>query len=188
MESMTKTMNGHSDVILGLVCGSADRWQARAERVVVVGTEPAHCSIAGWRCAVWARSACAPSALRNALEVARMLSEDKRIASVAYPGLADHPDHALARHQFGDRFGSIVTFSLAGGAAAAKAFIVAARRIPFCPSLGELSTTLSHPESTQPSRVESAARAELGITGGTIRLSIGIEFVPGDCRSDQTKV
>jgi cystathionine beta-lyase/cystathionine gamma-synthase len=51
----------------------------------------------------------------------------------------------------------------------------AARQIPFCPSLGELSTTLSHPESTSHRGLSAAARAALGITGGTIRLSVGIE-------------
>ncbi|HND54675.1 MAG TPA: PLP-dependent transferase, partial [Pirellulaceae bacterium] len=76
---------------------------------------------------------------------------------------------------FGGRFGSIVSFRLPGGVAAADRFISSARRIPFCPSLGEVSTTLSHPESTSHRGLTSEARAALGITGGTIRLSVGIE-------------
>ena len=58
------------------------------------------------------------------------------------------------------------------------AFIAAARGIPFCPSLGEVSTTLSHPESTSHRGLTPDARKELGIDGGTIRLSIGIEAFP----------
>ncbi len=56
-----------------------------------------------------------------------------------------------------------------------RAFMKAATRIPFCPSLGELATTLSHPESTSHRGLSAAERAALGITGGTIRLSVGIE-------------
>jgi cystathionine beta-lyase/cystathionine gamma-synthase len=82
----------------------------------------------------------------------------------------------LAAKQFGRRFGSIVTVTLAGGRPAAEKFIsAAAGSIPFCPSLGELSTTLSHPESTSHRGLSESGRAALGITGGTIRLSIGIE-------------
>jgi len=69
-----------------------------------------------------------------------------------------------------------VTFRLAGERAAADAFIAsAAERIPFCPSLGELSTTLSHPETTSHRGMTAQERAALGITGGTIRLSVGTE-------------
>jgi len=81
----------------------------------------------------------------------------------------------VAKRQFAGRFGSLVTFTLAGGTPAAQAFIVAAFRIPFCPSLGELSTTLSHPESTSHRALTDEARQALGIGGGTIRLSVGIE-------------
>ncbi len=58
---------------------------------------------------------------------------------------------------------------------AAARFIAAAKRIPFCPSLGDLSTTLSHPESTSHRGLTPEERAALDITGGTIRLSVGIE-------------
>jgi cystathionine beta-lyase/cystathionine gamma-synthase len=68
-----------------------------------------------------------------------------------------------------------VAFRLADGRAAADAFIVASKQIPFCPSLGELSTTLSHPETTSHRGMTSDQRAALGITGGTIRLSVGTE-------------
>jgi cystathionine beta-lyase/cystathionine gamma-synthase len=69
----------------------------------------------------------------------------------------------------------MVSFTLRGGTAAAEAFMRAAGHIPFCPSLGELSTTQSHPASTSHRSLSEAARAALGISGGTIRLSVGIE-------------
>jgi cystathionine gamma-synthase len=114
-------------------------------------------------------------ACHSARAVAEVLAAAGCVEAVHYPGLADHPDHLLACRQFGDRFGSMVTFTLSGGAAAAGAFMTAAERIPFCPSLGELATTLSHPLSTSHRALSDKARTALGIGAGTIRLSVGIE-------------
>jgi cystathionine beta-lyase/cystathionine gamma-synthase len=175
MESMTKTMNGHSDVLLGLLCGAADRWQ----RVPAVMSTWGFSS-APFDCWLVLRGLGTlgvrmERASASALAVAQRLAQAKAVEAVYYPGLPDHPDHRLARRQFGDRFGSIVTLTLRGGTPAARAFMASARRIPFCPSLGELSTTLSHPESTSHRALTQQSRAALGISGGTIRLSIGIE-------------
>jgi cystathionine beta-lyase/cystathionine gamma-synthase len=175
MESMTKTMNGHSDVVLGLLCGPADRW----ERIPTVlstwglASSPFDCWLALRGLGTLAVRMERASA--NALAVARRLTEFSVIEKVYYPGLSEHPDHELARRQFGDQFGSMVTFSLRGGSAAARSFMTSQARIAFCPSLGELSTTLSHPESTSHRALTTQQRGALGITGGTIRLSIGIE-------------
>jgi cystathionine gamma-synthase len=81
----------------------------------------------------------------------------------------------LSGQQFGDQFGSMVTFNLADGQSAVDTFIEVVQNIPFCPSLGELSTTLSHPASTSHRKLSDLERSNLGITSGTIRLSIGIE-------------
>jgi cystathionine beta-lyase/cystathionine gamma-synthase len=94
---------------------------------------------------------------------------------VLYPGLDSHPEHELAQRQFGGRFGTMVTFTLAGGLDAARAFIASATEIPFSPSLGDLATTLSHPVSTSHRGLDPAERRRLGIDEGTIRLSLGIE-------------
>ncbi|MEO8496985.1 MAG: PLP-dependent transferase, partial [Planctomycetota bacterium] len=107
--------------------------------------------------------------------VAEFLTQAESVEHVDYPGLALHPQHDLATSQFDGRYGSIVTFHLRGGRSAADAFIAAAKRIPFCPSLGEAATTLSHPESTSHRGLSAQEREALGISGGTIRLSIGLE-------------
>jgi len=114
-------------------------------------------------------------ACETAGKVAEFLAQASAVEHVDYPGLRDHPQHALATSQFGGRYGSIVTFRIAGGRKAADAFIAATDQIPFCPSLGEASTTLSHPESTSHRGLLPEERAALGISGGTIRLSIGLE-------------
>jgi len=175
MESLTKSMNGHSDVVLGLLCGRDAHWSRVPSALSTWGLNaaPMECWLALrglGTLAVRAERAC-----DNALAIAESLVGASGVAAVHYPGLTAHPDHALARRQFGDRYGSMVTFTLAGGDAAARTFIKAAEQIAFCPSLGELATTLSHPASTSHRALTPAAREALGITGGTIRLSVGIE-------------
>jgi cystathionine beta-lyase/cystathionine gamma-synthase len=175
MESVTKTMNGHSDVILGLLCGAAQAWQ-RVPGVLStwgLASAPFDCWLA--LRGLGTLGVRMERASANALAVAQLLSGAKSVEKVYYPGLPSHPDYELARRQFGEKSGSIVTFTLRGGGAAARTFMAAARQIPFCPSLGELSTTLSHPESTSHRGLTGPARSAMGITGGTIRLSVGIE-------------
>jgi cystathionine beta-lyase/cystathionine gamma-synthase len=179
MESLTKSMNGHSDVNLGLLCGRAALW----ERLPLVlsawglASSPFDCWLASRGLGTFALRT--ERACQNALVVARHVSNEAKLQAIHYPGLEQHPDHALARQQFGPRFGSMLTFTLNGGTPAAERFIRAvAEPIPFSPSLGDLSTTLSHPESTSHRSLTPEARAALGISGGTIRLSVGIEL-PG---------
>ena len=175
MESLTKIMNGHSDVILGLLCGPAARWQ-RVPAVLStwgLASAPFDCWLAMRGLGTMALRV--ERASTNALAAARLLADSPAVTAVYYPGLTDHPAHTVARRQFGEHFGSIVSFTLTGGVDAARAFIAAAHRIPFCPSLGELSTTLSHPESTSHRALAPEERSRLGIAGGTIRLSVGIE-------------
>lgn len=175
IESVSKIMNGHSDVMLGLVCGGEAVWQ-RVPLVVSawgLASSPFDCWLASRGLATLhlrVERACS-----NAQLAAEMLAADPRVERVDYPGLPSHRDRQLAGRQFTGRYGWMLTFHLAGGRAAADAFLRAARRIPFCPSLGELCTTLSHPQSTSHRSLSDAQRAALGIHGGTIRLSIGTE-------------
>jgi cystathionine beta-lyase/cystathionine gamma-synthase len=175
MESLTKSMNGHSDVVLGLLCGPEDRWQRVPGTLSTWGlaSSPFDCWLA--LRGLGTLGVRMERASANALAAAEFLASVKGVDAVYYPGLANHPDHDLARRQFGEQFGSMVSFTLQGGLAAATQFMAAAADIPFCPSLGELSTTVSHPESTSHRGLLPAQRAALGITGGTLRLSVGIE-------------
>jgi cystathionine beta-lyase/cystathionine gamma-synthase len=175
MESISKIINGHSDVMLGLLCGPSRHWGRVRDAVSAWGlaSSPFDCWLALRGLATLhlrVERACS-----NASAAAEFLSRQAKVSGVRYPGLADHADHGLAARQFGGRFGWMITFDLAGGRPAAEAFIRSARNIPFCPSLGEVSTTLSHPESTSHRGMTAADRAKLGITGGTIRLSVGTE-------------
>jgi cystathionine beta-lyase/cystathionine gamma-synthase len=176
VESLSKSMNGHSDVMLGAVCGYERDWANVSKMISIWGlaSSPWDCWLAQRGLATLAVRA--QTAAATALAVAEALTELAGVANVRYPGLSSHPDHKLAAQQFGDLFGSMVTFDLAGGLVAAKRFITAVSdTIPFCPSLGEVSTTLSHPASTSHRNQSPEAQANLGITGGTIRLSVGLE-------------
>jgi cystathionine beta-lyase/cystathionine gamma-synthase len=184
MESLTKSMNGHSDVVLGLLVGQESVW-SRVPQVVSawgLASSPFDCWLAERGLAT--AHLRIERACQNALAAAELLAtQRKAVERVHYPGLSDHPQHTLAVKQFGGHFGTMVSFTLAGGRPAADAFIAAARRIPFCPSLGELSTTLSHPETTSHRGMTAEQRAALGITGGTIRLSVGTESAEFICEA-----
>jgi cystathionine beta-lyase/cystathionine gamma-synthase len=174
VESLTKLMSGHSDVLLGLVCGRSD-W-ARVTSVQSTwgwSSSPFDCWLALRGLGTLALRVERASA--NAAAAARLLADCDKIEAVHFPGLAEHPDHALAKRQFDGQYGNMISFTLSGGLAAADRFIAAARRIPFYPSLGDLATTLSHPASTSHRSLSDEARRALGIGTGTIRLSIGIE-------------
>jgi cystathionine beta-lyase/cystathionine gamma-synthase len=180
LESITKIMNGHSDVLLGLLCGSNAVWERVYSASSAWGfiASPFECWLA--ERGIGTLHLRIERACSNAMAAAKFLSEQKAVSDVYYPGLASHPEHALSVQQFGNQFGSIVTFTLGrsasdGGTAAAVKFIKAAKRIPFCPSLGELCTTLSHPASTSHRLMTPQDRAALDIHGGSIRLSVGTE-------------
>lgn len=175
-ESLTKMMNGHSDVTLGFLGGRRELW-ARVPMVAStwgLTASPFDCWLASRGLGTLAVRMERASA--NAQAVAEYLHARRDLVSVHYPGLPSHPDHALARSLLSGGYGSMVTFTLPGGRDAATRFIHAVGdSIPFAPSLGDLNTTLSHPESTSHRGYSAAERERLGIDGGTIRLSVGIE-------------
>lgn len=175
VESLTKITSGHSDVVLGLLCGGQEAWQ-RVPGVSSrwgLASSPFDCWLALRGLGTLALRVAQAS--QSALQVAELLAADSRVEHVYYPGLAGHPDRALAAAQLAGQFGTLVTFTLRGGRKGAAGFMAGEDAIPFYPSLGELSTTLSHPESTSHRTLPAAQRQALGISPGTIRLSVGIE-------------
>lgn len=184
MESISKIMNGHSDVMLGMLAGRHDPALATGEQaseqrirdVVSVwglASSPFDCWLAArGLTTLHLRFA---QACDTARQVADFLSCRADVSDVHYPGLTAHPDYKVAQRQFGEQSGWMVTFNLSGGVTAARRFIAAAEGIPFCPSLGEVDTTLSHPASTSHRGLAADEQEQLGIHGGTIRLSVGTE-------------
>lgn len=174
MESVSKFMNGHGDVMLGMLAGREEHW-ARVEMVNAAwgfASSPLECWLACRGISTLTLRMQQASATAQA--AAELLAGRKEVESVQYPGLEDHIDYALAREQFVNGFGHMVTFRLAGGRAAADK-VIASGEIPFCPSLGDVSTTLSHPTSTSHRGLSEQQRVALGITEGMIRLSVGVD-------------
>jgi cystathionine gamma-synthase len=93
---------------------------------------------------------------------------------VHYPGLSDHPDHALAsRQQQG--FGAMMSFELAGGAPAVRTFVKDVRCFTFAESLGGIESLVAHPATMTHADMGAEARSKAGISDGLLRLSVGLE-------------
>ncbi len=118
----------------------------------------------------------------RALELARWLERQPAIARVHYPGLASHPQHALAMRQQ-RAGGAVVAFELKGGREAAWRVIDATRLISITGNLGDTKTTITHPATTTHGRISPEARAAAGITEGLVRVAVGLEAV-ADVQAD----
>ena len=112
----------------------------------------------------------------NALALARYLEAHAQVKKVTYPGLASHPQHALAARQM-KGFGGMLTFVIRGGLPAARAFLSSLRIFALAESLGGVESLIEHPAIMTHASVPKAARDELGIADGFIRVSCGIENV-----------
>ncbi|BAU47305.1 O-succinylhomoserine sulfhydrylase [Sulfurifustis variabilis] len=112
----------------------------------------------------------------NALELALWLERQPRVKRVYFPGLASHPQHALARRQQ-TGFGGIVSFEVEGGKDGAWRLIDSTRLISITANLGDTKTTITHPATTTHGRLTPEQRAEAGISDGLVRVSVGLEDV-----------
>lgn len=110
----------------------------------------------------------------NAARIAGWLEARADVRQVRYPGLPSHPQHALARRQMSG-FGSLVTIELPGGKDPAFRFLDALSLIDISNNLGDAKSLVCHPATTTHSRLTPADRAEIGVTEGVVRLSIGLE-------------
>lgn len=172
--SVTKLIGGHSDLILGLLAGSdarIDRARSVASCFGLVGNPFESWLALRGVASLGVRSerSCA-----TALRLAERLEAHPQVRRVHYPGLASHPDHERASRLLRGGFGTIATIDV-GGRPQADTFIRGLEHIPFAPSLGDATTTLSHPATTSHRNQTPEAWARQGITPGLIRLSFGLE-------------
>lgn len=112
----------------------------------------------------------------SAVRIADFLAGHRKVARVAYPGRADHPQARLARRQMSSG-GPMVAFEVAGGKKAAFRFCNALDIIRISNNLGDAKSLITHPATTTHQRIGPAARAELGISDAMLRLSVGLEAV-----------
>ena len=176
LHSLTKYLNGHGDVMGGSVGGPRAEIAKLRERVMSDGAYlPPHeawLTIRGMRTLELRVSRqCA-----GALALATHLAGHAKVARVFYPGLPTHPQHQLACDQWGDRGGGVVTFALKDDTrAAAYRFLDALEVAASATTVGDLFTEVLHPATASHRRIDPAERARMGITDGTVRVSVGIE-------------
>jgi cystathionine beta-lyase/cystathionine gamma-synthase len=176
MESLTKVIGGHSDVTLGMLAGNdPDLLPALTQIVSTWGlaANPFDCWLCDRGLATLDLRMRASSI--NAARLANWLAGTAGVSRVIYPGRPDHPDHAIALRLLGDSFGNMMCVELSGGREAVNLFMRRASGIPFSPSLGHVTTTLSHPDTTSHRYESPAEKRRQGITDGLIRLSVGVE-------------
>lgn len=175
IHSTTKYINGHSDVVGGAIVTSDD---ALAERLRflqnAIGAVPAP-----FDCYMVLRGLkTLPVRMRQHVATARALAEKlekhPQVRKVHYPGLASHPGHALAERQMKGP-GGMISFEIAGGLAAASAFLGALRIFVCAESLGGVESLAEHPAIMTHASIPPEARQALGISDGLIRLSVGLE-------------
>lgn len=175
LHSMTKSLNGHSDVIAGVVVANHQSWMnVLRETAINFGTtidpHQAWLVLRGIR----TLGMRVERAQANAIELAQWLESHPQVAWVRYPGLPSHPQYELAKRQMSGP-GSIIAFEILGGADAARVFLNNVRLITLAVSLGGVESLIEHPASmTHVSISEEEQRAE-GITPGLIRLAVGCE-------------
>jgi len=179
LHSTTKYLNGHSDAIGGaaIVRAGSDLAERIAYLQNAVGGVPgpfdSFLTLRGIKTlALRMERHCA-----NALAIARFLEQHPAIEAVRYPGLASHPQHALARRQMSGGFGGIVTAVLRGGLAASRRALERCRVFALAESLGGVESLIEHPAMMTHASLPAQVRASLGISDGLIRLSVGVEDV-----------
>ena len=176
VHSTTKFLNGHSDGLGGVVvCARQEHADKLAFLQKASGAilSPFEC----WLVLRGVKTLAARMQIhdRNGRAVADFLTKHKKVESVLYPGLPDHPEHELAKRQMSG-FGSMITFET-GSQKNANKMLKKVRLCSFGESLGGVETLISHPATMTHAGLGEKARREIGITDGMVRISVGIENV-----------
>ncbi len=174
IHSATKYVSGHADTIGGVVVGSAEHAEPVRKMAHLIGGVLAPFNAFLLCRGLKTLALRLDRACQTAQRLAEFLEGHPRIACVHYPGLASHPDHALAARQLRGP-GGMVAFEVAGGFEAAAKFQDSLRLIALAASLGECHTLVTHPASTTHRQYSPEERRASGITDGFVRLSAGLE-------------
>lgn len=175
VHSTTKYLNGHSDMVGGAVVAANEtlhekmQWWANAAGLSGSPFD-SFLTMRGVR-TLFARM---QQHEKNASTLAEVIGEHNAVGEVYYPGLKTHPGHEIAsRQQMG--FGGMLSFELTGGTAAARIFLESVELFTLAESLGGVESLAAHPATMTHATFDDESLAKAGITGGLVRLSIGIE-------------
>ena len=184
MHSATKYLNGHSDMVGGIVVTGEEKLGDQLGFLqnavgAVAGPFDAYLALRGVKTlALRMQRHC-----ENAQELAGWLARHPKVAKVHYPGLSSHPQHALAKQQMQGRYGGMVTIELKGGLEEARRFLERCELFALAESLGGVESLIDHPALMTHASVPAQARAALGIRDTLCRLSVGVEDV-ADLKAD----
>ena len=179
LHSATKYLNGHSDVIGGLVVSSQER-EDLAEQLAFLSNSIG--SIMSPFDSFLVLRSLKTLAVRmekhceNAFEIASFLEEHEAIEKIYYPGLSNHPNHEIAKKQM-NGFGGMITVVLKGGLKTATTFLERTKIFALAESLGGVESLIEHPAIMTHASVPAEVRKDLGIEDGLVRLSVGIESI-----------
>ena len=179
LHSATKYLNGHSDVIGGLVVSSQER-EDLAEQLAFLSNSIG--SIMSPFDSFLVLRSLKTLAVRmekhceNAFEIASFLEKHEVIEKIYYAGLSNHPNHEIAKKQM-NGFGGMITVVLKGGLKTATTFLERTKLFALAESLGGVESLIEHPAIMTHASVPSEVRKDLGIEDGLVRLSVGIESV-----------
>jgi cystathionine beta-lyase/cystathionine gamma-synthase len=174
IHSATKYLNGHHDVISGAVLGTASYIEEVRQKMIVWGQAPDPFACWLLERGLKTLDVRVRRQNENAMRLAEWSTGRKEVRAVHYPGLASHPDHAVAKAQM-DGFGGMMGLELTGGGRAADRFVRKLRLIRHAPSLGGVDSLISEPRHTSHVGFTAAERTKLGIPEGFLRVSVGIE-------------
>ena len=177
LHSTTKYLNGHSDVVGGAVVAATrelhDKLVWWANCIGVTGAPfDSYLTLRGLR-TLHARLAVHGA---NAIRIAALLASHPSVSRVFFPGLATHPQHALAQSQQSG-FGAMVSFELKGGIPQVRAFLNGLTCFSLAESLGGVESLVAHPASMTHAAMSADARTRAGISDALLRMSVGIEGI-----------
>lgn len=186
LHSLTKYLGGHSDVVGGALIGNDPKLHEELAFfqnavggtpgpmdafLVLRGTKTLHLRM--------------ERHCENALALAKWLAARPEVSNVIYPGLASHPQHALAARQM-RAFGGMLSFELGAGLEAANTFASSTRLFTLAESLGGVESLIEIPASMTHASIPAESRRAQGLADGLVRLSVGVEHVD-DLREDLTQ-
>jgi len=177
MHSMTKSINGHTDVVSGILIFNDKELYIRTRKVLLnlggtIDPHQAWLVLRGLR----TLSLRVKKAQENAEIIAEYLESHPKVKWVRYPGLKSHPQHQLAKSQM-HGFGSMISFEVKGGVEGGRTVMNNVELATLAVSLGGYETLIQHPASMTHSAMNKQNKIDAGITDGLVRISIGCEDV-----------
>jgi cystathionine beta-lyase/cystathionine gamma-synthase len=174
IHSATKYLNGHHDILAGVVCGNEPFIEEVRRKMIVWGQAPDPFACWLLERGLKTLDVRVKRQNENAMRIAEWCSTRPEIAKVHYPGLPSHPDHELAKSIL-DGFGGMLAIELKGAGPAALRFVQALHLFSYAASLGGVDSLVIEPRYSSHEHMSSDERAKIGIPDGFLRLSIGIE-------------